>query len=144
MKIKNLKAMDIYKKVVAPILLIDSNIISFIGGIVISLSTNIFTSLCFEKVSFVNKWYLYISALLYCISSLLLMIIGTKVSYYQGAIKSWSSQYNQNSKKDLLENKLIFIVDATYKKSIYWVMILLITLVTLISATIFLSLNFFY
>ena len=57
----------LFKKICVPLMLINDNVYTFISGIVISLATNIFTTLFMEKDKwhFINSWHMYLSVLLY-------------------------------------------------------------------------------
>jgi ABC-type bacteriocin/lantibiotic exporter with double-glycine peptidase domain len=65
---------------------INSNIYAFLSGILVSLSTNIFTTLCFEPLNLIYQWHLYLSTLLFVASGALSMFISVKVSVFQNFI----------------------------------------------------------
>lgn len=74
---------QLFEKVCIPLMLIDNNVYAFLSGIFISLSTNIFTSLCFESFNIKTQWHLYISSLMLLFSGAIGMFLAAKITRYQ-------------------------------------------------------------
>lgn len=70
---------SIYEKVCIPLIKVNSNIYVFFSGILMSLSVNIFTTLCFDELIFYNQWLKYFSSLSLLISSAMCMVISVMV-----------------------------------------------------------------
>ena len=126
----------IYKKICLPLMLIDNNVYTFLSGILISLSTNIFTTLCFEKLEIVTQWHLYLSVLLYLISGALCIYLATKMTGYQNYI--YSKQIIS------VKEKKSIIKDVTGDDKAMWCISFLICIVTLILGTVFLFINYLF
>jgi hypothetical protein len=62
---------------------INSNIYAFLSGILVSLSTNIFATLCFKPLNLVYQWHYYLATLLLITSGALCMYISAKTSVFQ-------------------------------------------------------------
>jgi hypothetical protein len=102
-----------YQKVCIPLMQIDSNVYAFLSGILVSLSTNIFTTLCFESVNQPYTRYYYISTLLLTIASALCMYISVKVAKFQSFIAA----------KNItdINKKISIILDITEKRKKRWI-----------------------
>ncbi len=123
-----------YKKIFVPLMLIDNNVYTFISGILVSLATNIFTSLCFEKIGFYTNGFMYIASLAFLISSALCMYISVKLSTFQNyIIEKRISDY---------EAKKIIVLDATKAIHLKWVIIYIITMFFSICGVLFLVFDF--
>ncbi len=70
---------SIYEKICIPLIKVNSNVYVFFSGILMSLSINIFTTLCFDEINFYNQWLKYFMAFSILISSALCMIISLRV-----------------------------------------------------------------
>jgi hypothetical protein len=112
---------------------INSNIYAFLSGILVSLSTNIFTTLCFESISLRSQWYNCLSTLLLMISGALCMYISVKVSSFQNFI---SSKQIKNH-KDIRE----IIEDVTISRKQVWVICYAILVLITIAGFVFLGLS---
>ena len=102
----------IYRKVCVPLMQINSNVYAFVSGILVSLSTNIFTALCFEQLNLLTQWHQYISVLFFLCSGAICMLISTKVVNFQNYI---SSKQIADS-----EAKQEIIRDATESQKTKW------------------------
>lgn len=127
------RAVQIIKKVLCQLLLIHNNIYTFISGIMISLSVNILTSLCFEEGGVASCLQLFISAILLFISSALFMLIASRISKFQNYILI------KNVKNP--ENREGIVQDAIKGKARGWCIIFFITALTTILGIIFLALS---
>jgi len=103
----------IYHNVCIPLMQINSNVYAFISGILISLSTNIFTSLCFEKFSLSSQWHQYISSIFFLCSGAMCMVISSKIVNFQTYISS-KQIIEANAKREV-------ICDATESKKTSWI-----------------------
>lgn len=74
-----------FKKICIPLMLINNNVYTFISGIFISLSTNIITTLCFEKYES-RQIFLYVSSILFAVSGAYCIFLATKISGFQNFI----------------------------------------------------------
>ena len=78
----------VFDAICVSFLLINNNVYTFISGILLSLSTGIFTTLCFEKTAIAHSWHLYASSVLYAISGALLIYVASQIATYQNYIVS--------------------------------------------------------
>lgn len=125
----------LFKKVCIPLMLVNNNIYTFISGILISLSTGMFTTLCLEKSTFLSKWYIYIFVILYSISGAICIYIATKISSYQNYILA-NKIVTTKEKHEIIE-------DFEIQKQKTWLMLFVLLFFTLIGGTGFLILNYF-
>ena len=124
----------IYERICIPLMQVNNNVYTFLSGILISLSTNIFTTLCFEKFEFVKQWYIYLSTLLFAVSGAICIILATKMTPYQNYIIS-------KQIIDLFERRNV-IRDATFEKKRAWVFYYFILIVTTLAGTALLVVNY--
>lgn len=124
----------LFTKLCIPLMLINNNVYTFISGIILSLSTGIFTTLCFEKASFSVSWHLYISSIIYTVSGALLLYIASRVTPYQNYILA----------KQIIDRKAQseIIQDFEAHRGLSWTLMLGGMIITLILGTIFLFLNY--
>lgn len=122
-----------YKKICIPLMQINSNIYAFLSGILVSLSTNIFSTLCFAPIDFVHQWHHYLSTLLLVVSGALCMHISVKVSPFQSYISN-----NQISKQEEIRET---IEDITEKRKSVWVTCYSLLIVSTLAGFVFLSLS---
>jgi hypothetical protein len=102
-----------YRKVCIPLMQVNSNIYAFLSGILVSLSTNIFTTLCFEPINLLCQWRRYLSTLLLVAAGALCMYISVKVVDFQNYIAT-KHITDPNEKLEIIE-------DATEKRKKMWV-----------------------
>ncbi len=123
-----------YKKIIVPLMLINNNVYTFLSGIFVSLSINIFTSLCFEKSSVYDSWFMYLASLMLLLASTLCMYLAAKLSKFQNYI----------IEKRIIdyENKKSIVLDATNKMHTKCVITYICTVVMVIGGTILLVFNF--
>jgi len=100
----------IYIKACIPLLQINSNFYAFISGILVSLSTNIFTSL---------------STILFIIAGALCMVISSKVVNFQSYI--FSRQITD------IKEKIEIISDATKSQKMMWITFFSLLLLSIIA-----------
>ena len=124
----------IFSVICAPLMLINSNVYTFISGIVLSLSTGIITTLCMEKWSFVTSWNLYASSIVYTILGAMLIYVATRVSTYQDYIKD----------KDIVsyDERKSVLSDHEGYHCVFWVLFFTVMLLSLISGTALLLLKY--
>lgn len=125
----------IFLKFCVPLMLINYNIYVFFSGILLSLSTGIFTTLCLEKNSFQTVWHLYLSVILYFVSGALCIYISTKISSYQNYI-STNSIIDSDEKKEI-------IIDFENNKKTEWIIMFVSLLLSLILGSVLLVLNYY-
>ena len=123
----------IYHNVCIPLMQISSNVYAFISGILVSLSTNIFTTLCFERFNLLTQWHQYISALFFVCSGAICMLISTKVVNFQTYISSRQIVD--------LEIKREVICDATEAQKTNWIFYFFSLVVSLIAGFVMLCLS---
>jgi len=102
-----------YHNFCIPLMQINSNVYAFVSGILISLSTNIFTTLCFEQFDLASQWHQYISTFFFACSGAICMAISTKVVNFQTYISS-KQIVDSNAKREV-------ICDATESKKVSWI-----------------------
>lgn len=124
----------IFNCVCISLMLINNNVYTFISGILLSLSTGMVTTLCFEKTPFAESWHLYVSSIIYTISGALFIYVATRITAYQNYIAS----------KQILERKTQreIIADFEAQRYRFWVFMFLGVIISLISGTILLFLNY--
>ena len=124
----------IFNHVCISLMLINNNAYTFISGILLSLSTGMVTTLCFEKTPFAESWHLYVSSIIYTISGALFIYVATRITAYQNYIAS----------KQILERKAQheIIADFESRRYRFWVCMFLGLIVSLISGTVLLFLNY--
>ncbi|MBE5884790.1 MAG: hypothetical protein E7284_00075 [Lachnospiraceae bacterium] len=123
-----------YKKIFVPLMLINNNVYTFVSGIFISLSINIFTSLCFEKSKLYNSWFMYLASLVFLVASALCMYLATKLSKFQNyIIEKRVMDY---------EKKKSIVLDATKKVHTKWVVTYICTVLMVIVGILLLVFNF--
>lgn len=113
----------IYTNCCIPMMLINNNIYAFISGILISLSTNIFTSLCFESFDWKQQWCLYLSTIVFMIASAACLYISYKISRFQNYL-----DVKRIEEKDERHGIVSDVTENDYKSwcIIYMVLILLL------------------
>lgn len=90
-------------RIYLPLLQVDNNIYSFLSGIFISLATNIFTTLCFEKYDWIEQWHYYLSTVMFLIASALCLYLATKLNGIQNYINNNPRMQGKDRKKCLLD-----------------------------------------
>lgn len=114
---------------------ISDNAYSFIGGIFISLATNIFTTLCFEEFILREQWNQYLSTIFFVIASGLCLCISTKVNMIQEFVRARKISVTMKKReiiRDIIQNQSV----------LRWILIYVLLFVMIICGTIFLGLNF--
>ena len=123
-----------YTKICISLMLINNNIYTFISGILVSLSINIFTNLCFEKSSLCDSWFMYLATIAFLFSSALCMFLAAKLSKFQNyIIEKNITDY---------ERKKSIVLDATKDKKAKWVIAYLCTVIMVVVGTGLLVINF--
>lgn len=123
-----------YKRVFVPLMLINNNVYTFVSGILISLSINIFTNLCFAKSSLYTNWFLYLATIVFLLASALCMYIAAKISGFQSYIAV--KRYTEYKDKETI------VLDATKSKEKKWIRTYLFTVFMVISGVVLLVFNF--
>lgn len=96
-----------------PWLQIDNNVYSFMSGIFVSLATNIFTTLCFEKYDWIEQWHYYLSTIMFLIASALCLYLATKLNSVQSYI---------NNRRIQAEDKKKCLLDVANENQVHWFM----------------------
>lgn len=125
----------LYKKFFIPLMLIDNNVYTFLSGILISLSTNLFTTLCFEKFVFKTQWHVYLATIMFGIAGALCIWLAAKMTGYQNYLKGKESMSSVEKKKELVED-----VTGNDKKS--WILLYLGFFISLILGIASLLINY--
>ena len=123
----------IYERICIPLMQINNNVYTFLSGILISLSTNIFTTLCFEKFELAKQWHIYLATLLFAASGAICIFLATKMTPYQNYIIS-------KQIIDLSERRNV-IRDTTSEKKRTWVFYFVLVVTTL-AGTVLLVVNY--
>jgi len=125
---------NLYEKVCVPLMLISNNVYTFISGIFVALSVNIFTSLCFEKSSIYSSWHLYLSTLIFLFVSALCIYLATRLSGFQNyIIQKCIIDYSKKRK---------IAVEATQSEYVKLTLIYILLLIMFIFGVALLILNF--
>lgn len=125
-----------YSKICVPLMMINNNVYSFISGIFVSLSINIFTSLCVERFGLNDKWFMYLAALVFLLTSILCMYLAAKISRFQSYIID----------KHIVdyEKKIEIILEATQNNKSKWILIYFCFALLIIIGSGLLTFNFVY
>ena len=114
-------------------MLVDNNVYAFLSGILISLSTNIFTSLCFETFNIKTQWHLYISSLMLLISGAIKMFLAVKITKYQ-------DYFISKQIRDTVEKRKI-VIDITKSNYVKWTLAYIVLITSLILGLCLVSIN---
>lgn len=99
---------------------INNNVYSFFGGILISLSTNIFTTVCFMKFNLLDQWQIYLAILFLTIASGASVYLATKMSSFQNYI------YEKHKTQSTERKKIIEDLTNNKYKTWFWAYVLFI------------------
>lgn len=124
------KEKSFFKSICVPLILIDSNIYAFFSGILMSLSTNIFTSLRFERIQYSYRPGQYLATFFFILSSAICMLISVKVVNIQN--------YFQSQKINDVEEKKDIVIDVTKKTRTRWFVYFILLFASFIVAVIML------
>lgn len=124
----------IYERCCVPLMLVDNNVYTFLSGILISLATNIFTTLCFEKFDFFGQWHLYVSTVMYAVSGAVCILIATKTTGFQNYI--YSKQIINSAEKRQIT------IDVTSKEAGKWIVRYVLLFMSLVLGTVLLAVNY--
>ena len=115
-------------------MLINNNVYTFISGILVSLSINVFTSLCFEKSGLCANWFMYLATIVFLLASALCMYLAAKLSRFQNyIIEKHITEY---------ESKKSIVLDATKDKGSEWIIVYICTALMVIVGVSLLVFNF--
>lgn len=123
----------IYERICIPLMQINNNVYTFLSGILISLSTNIFTTLYFKEFDLAKRWNIYLATLLFATSGATCIFLSTKMTPCQNYITS-------KQIIDLSERRRV-IKDVTSGKKRTWVFSFFILLVTSLAGVALLVVN---
>ena len=115
-------------------MLINNNVYTFMSGIVLSLSTGIITTLCLEKEPFATSWHLYSSSILFTISGALFIYVASQITSYQVYISSKQIVVSEEKKS--------IVHDFEAHRYIFWLIIFLCLVTTLLFGTALLFANY--
>ena len=127
---------EMYRKICVPLMMIDNNVYSFISGIFVSLSINIFTSLCIERYGLNDKWFMYLAALVFLLTSILCMCFAARLSRFQS--------YIIDKRIVDYEGKIDIILEATQNNKNKWILIFSCFALLIIIGIGLLAFNFIY
>ena len=125
----------VFKLICVPLIQVNNNIYIFVGGILISLATNIFATLCFQDFDWQNQWHQYFAAIMFATASAVCLYLATKMSGVQNYI---------NSKKKHLDERRRIIIDVTKSEYRKWIMAFFLLFLSIVIGIILLSFNFTY
>lgn len=123
----------IHKQICIRLLLVDNNIYSFFGGILISLATNILTTVCFLEFSFVNQWPSYLATILFAIASAICVFIATRITDFQ--------KYMKDKKIKELNERRSIIEDITSRHHKMWIATFAFLFITFVAGIVFLCIS---
>lgn len=124
----------IYERICIPLMQINNNVYTFLSGILISLSTNIFTTLCFKEFDLAKQWHIYLVTLLFATSGATCIFLSTKMTPYQNYIIS-------KQIIDLSKRRTV-IKDVTSGKKRTWVFSFFVLFVTSFAGIALLVVNY--
>ena len=110
----------IYNRICVPLMLINNNVYTFISGILVALSINIFTSLCTARTDFTKGLYLYLSTVVFLAASAMCMYLAVSISRFQNYIIE-KRIVDYDKRKGI-------VLDATRNELYKWVIMFLITI----------------
>lgn len=105
------------------------------SGIAISLSTNIFTTICIDDISNYSQWNLFVSTIAFAIASATLLYMVAKMSGFQGFLDNTTENFDTNWKDTI-------ILDATKEDDRKWVIRFFALFIFLIIGIVFLATDF--
>jgi uncharacterized membrane protein HdeD (DUF308 family) len=114
---------------------VNSNIYAFLSGILVSLATNIFATLCFEPMDLAYRWHQYSSTLLLISAGALCMYISVKVVGFQEYIATRHIS-DPGERREIIE-------DATAMRKGSWVVCYALSIILLIAGLVMLGLPHF-
>jgi hypothetical protein len=123
----------VYLRICIPLMQINSNIYAFLSGVLVSLATNIFTNLCFEKFNLYLQWHQYTSSISFTLSSAICLLISTKIVNFQNYI-STKQIIDSNKRQEIIK-------DVTKSKKDNWILYYMLLLFSLIGGIIMLVLG---
>ena len=125
----------VFKMICVPLIQVNNNIYTFVGGILVSLATNIFATLCFQEFDWQNQWYQYFAAIMFATASAVCLYLATKMSGVQNYI---------NSKKKHPGERRRIIIDVTESEYRKWLIAFFLLFLSIVIGIILLSFNFTY
>lgn len=125
-----------YRKICVPLMMVNNNVYSFISGIFVSLSINIFTSLCVERYYFNDKWFMYLAALVFLLTSILCMYLAANLSRFQS--------YIIDKRIVDYDGKVGIIVEATQTNKSKWILVYSCSAFLIFTGSGLLAFNFVY
>lgn len=125
----------VFKMICVPLIQVNNNIYTFVGGILVSLATNIFATLCFQEFDWQNQWYQYFAAIMFATASAVCLYLATKMSGVQNYI---------NSKKKHPSERRRIIIDVTESEYWKWLIAFFLLFISIVIGIILLSFNFMY
>lgn len=123
-----------YRRICIPLMLINNNVYTFISGIFVSLSINIFTSLCFEKSGLCASWFMYLASIVFLFVSASCMYLAAKLSRFQN--------YIIEKHITVYESKQSIVLDATKDNGTKWMIVYFFTALMVIAGVSLLVFNF--
>lgn len=125
----------IFRMICVPLIQVNNTIYTFVGGILVSLATNIFSTLCFQDFDWTNQWYQYLAAIMFAVASAVCLYLSTKMSGVQDYI---------NSKKRHPSERRNIVIDVTESEYRKWLRAFSLLFVCIVIGIILLSFNFIY
>ena len=125
----------IYELICLPLLHINSNVYTFFSGIAVSVTTNIFTTICIDDFPFSSQWNLYVATFSFTILSGLLLFIATKISGFQEFANNPSNEFNNQMKERIIHEA----TEWEYKK---WVRRYFLVAISLAVGIVFFAIDF--
>ena len=124
----------IYERICIPLMHVNNNVYTFLSGILVSLSTNIFTTLCFQKIDLAKQWHIYLATLMFAISGALCIFLATKMTPFQNYIIS-KQIIDLSERRDVIR-------DATSGRKWTWVVSYCVLIVALLAGAALLVVNY--
>lgn len=124
----------VFSVICFPLLRINNNIYTFFSGIAISLSTNLFSTICIDGIHYCEQWNLYVASIVFATVSALLLFISAKLSGVQEFLRTSGKDYDHNLQKSILE-------EATSGEYTKWVLRYFFLLSLLVAGIILLAIE---
>ena len=125
---------EFLSRIYLPWLQVDNNIYSFMSGIFVSLATNVFTTLCFEKYNWAEQWHYYLATLMFVIASALCLYLATKLNGVQ--------TYINNNPRIQAKDKKQYLLDVANANQVRWFMAFSTLLASVILGVLFLAYSY--
>lgn len=137
---------NLFKKSLWGLMGISDSVYVFLSGILISLFTNLLTSLCFEDMDFSKYWCVIVTIVTSAISGGLCMLIAAKLSPLQNTLKRTLETFEEQDKAsgDLMQKnrRRKTFADLTKKSLWKWMLGYCLFITSFIASIVLMVLKF--